>query len=121
MNGQIEITLNGEIKLLKFGNYALHKYTEITGSDIGQIKEITEDYSQLEMTADIIYCGLFGYSKSKGEALQVSRDEVKLWVDDINYIDQLNAIKEFTNSVLKMTNDMLAAFKAMGGDSEKKK
>jgi hypothetical protein len=116
----IEVVLNGEVKLLKFGNYALEKYTEITGAGIGEIKEVSDDYSQLEMTADIIYCGLFGYARSKGEAMEITREQVKEWIDDVSYISQLEVIREFTNSVLKMTNDMLAAFKAMG-EGEKKK
>ena len=60
MNGILELTLNGEVKQLKFSNYALETYTKISGSDIGNIKEIGEDYSQLQMVADLIYSGLTG-------------------------------------------------------------
>ena len=56
MTGIVEITINGEVKQLKYANFALEAYTKLTGADIGTFKEVSEDYSQLDMTSDIIYC-----------------------------------------------------------------
>jgi len=122
MNGFIEIQLGGEVKGLKFANYALEQYTKLTGVDIGTIKEVGDDYSQLEMTADIIFCGLVGNARSKGEVLTITKEDVLRMMDDVSYTDQLRVIKEFMNSVVSLTNEMLNALKAISGeDTEKKK
>lgn len=121
MNGYIEIKLGNEVRGLKFANYALEYYTKLTGVDIGTIKEVGEDYSQLEMTADIILCGLVGNARSKGVTLDLSKEDVLRLMDDVSYTDQLLVIKEFMNSVVNLTNEMLKALKAMGGESEEKK
>ncbi len=97
--------------------------TKITGTDIGSIKQVDEDYSQLEMTADIILCGLVGWCKSNGKVLDLTKDDIIKLMDDVSYTDQLIVIKEFMNSVVNLTNEMLKALKAMSseGEEEKKK
>ncbi len=121
MNGYIEIKLGNEKRGLKFANYALEYYTNLTGVNIGELKEVGEDYSQLEMTADIILSGLVGTARSKGEVLELTREDVLRMMDDVSYTDQLLVIKEFMNSVVNLTNEMLKALKAMKGEDEKKK
>jgi len=122
MTGIIEVTLNGEVKQLKFGNYALEQYTKLTGVDIGSIKQLSDDYTQLDMTADIIYCGLFGAYRSNKKVVDFTVQDVQSWVDSMGYGDQLIVIKEFMSCVVLMTEQMVNAFKAMSeGDNEKKK
>jgi len=121
MNGILEVTLNGEVKQLKFSNYSLETYTRISGSDIGNIKEIGENYSQLQMVADLIYSGLTGYYRSKSLIIDFSYEDVVEWVDDLNYETQLQVIKTFTESCLKITQEMIKAFKAMSDDNKEKK
>ena len=121
MNGILEVTLNGEVKQLKFSNYSLETYTRISGSDIGNIKEIGENYSQLQMVADLIYSGLTGYYRSKSLIIDFSYEDVVEWVDDLNYETQLQVIKCFTESCLKITQEMIKAFKAMSDDNKEKK
>lgn len=122
MTGIIEVTLNGEVKQLKFGNYALEQYTKLTGVDIGSIKQLGDNYSQLDMTADIIYCGLFGAYRSNKKVVDFSIEDVQSWVDSMAYGDQLIIIKEFMSCVVLITEQMLTAFKAMSdGTPEKKK
>lgn len=121
MNGLIEVTLNGEVKQLKFSNYSLETYTRISGSDIGNIKEIGENYSQLQMVADLIYSGLTGYYRSKSLIIDFSYEDVVEWVDDLNYETQLQVTKCFTESCLKITQEMIKAFKAMSDDKQEKK
>lgn len=123
MAGIIEIKLGNEVRQLKFANYALEHYTKITGTDIGSIKQVDENYSQLEMTADIILCGLVGWCKSNGKVLDLTKDDIIMLMDDVSYTDQLQVIKEFMNSVVNLTNEMLKALKAMSseGEEEKKK
>ena len=121
MTGIIEITLNGEVKQLKFGNYALEKYTKLTGVDIGNLKQLDDNYSQLDMTADIIYCGLFGAYRSNKKVVDFTLEDIQSWVDSMGYADQLTVIKEFMSCVVLMTEQMLNAFKAMSeGEAEKK-
>lgn len=117
----VEITINGEVKQLKFANYALEKYTTITGVGIGEVKEPNDTYSQLDMVRDLIFCGLYGYYRSNGLVFDVKIEDVEKWMDEISQADQLQVVKGFTNAVLKLTNDMLASFKAMAGSDEKKK
>jgi hypothetical protein len=121
MTGIIEVTLNGEVKQLKFGNYALEKYTKLTGVDIGNIKQLDDNYTQLDMTADIIYCGLFGAYRANKKVVDFTIDDVQSWVDSMGYADQLVVIKEFMSCVVLMTEEMLNAFKAMGEGSETEK
>ena len=121
MNGILEVTLNGEVKQLKFSNYSLETYTRISGSDIGNIKEIGENYSQLQMVADLIYSGLTGYYRSKSLIIDFSYEDVVEWVDDLNYETQLQVTKCFTESCLKITQEMIKAFKAMSDDKQEKK
>ena len=116
MTGILEITLNGEVKQLKFGNYSLEKYTQITGADIGSIKEIGEDYTQLDMVVDIIFCGLVGSYRSNKKVVDFTIDDVQIWVDNITYVDQLNVIKEFMACVVVITQQMVDAMKSMSGE-----
>lgn len=123
MTGIIEITLNGEVKQLKFGNYSLEQYTKITGADIGTVKEITEDYTQLDMIADIVFCGLFGAYRANRKVIDFNIQDVQSWVDSLSYVDQLKVIKEFMQCVVIMTEQMVDAMKAMtadGANDEKK-
>jgi len=121
MIGIVEVTLNGSVKQLVFANYALEAYTKLTGANIGEVKEISDEYSQLDMVADLCYCGLIGFYRRNGKVVDFTHDEVKMWVDELSLADQLKVIKEFTASVLEMTNQMLTAFKAMATDSEGQK
>lgn len=121
MTGIAEVTLNNEIKQLIFANYALEAYTKLTGANIGEVKEISDEYSQLDMVADLCYCGLIGFYRRNGKVVDFTHDEVKMWVDELSLADQLKVIKEFTASVLEMTNQMLTAFKAMATDLEGEK
>ena len=126
MTGVIEVTLNGEVKELRFGNYAFEKYNKITGTSAGFIKEINEDYLQLDMVADIIYCGLFGQYRVNKKVIDFTIDDIRNSMDSISYIDQLKVIKEFMACVVTLTEQMNAALKAMNygqekSDDEKKK
>jgi len=120
MTGITEIKINGTIKSLKFGNYALYEYTKLTGADIGNIKEIGENYTQLDLATDVIFCGLIGACRVNKEVVDFTREDVSVWIDDVSQLDQLNAIKEFYASVVSHTHDMLEALKAMASDGEKK-
>ena len=124
MTGIIEVTLNGEVKQLKFGNYSLEQYTKVTGADIGTIKEITDNYTQLDMIADIVYCGLFGACRANKKVVDFTIEDVQSWADSINYVDQLKVIREFMACVVVMTEQMVDAMKAMSAEDsngEKKK
>lgn len=117
MTNIIEVTLNGEVKQLKFGNYALEKYTQLTGADIGTIKQLSDDYMQLDLVADIVYAGLFGYYRSTKKIVDFDIDQIKDWIDVMSYPDQLIVIKQFMTSVVIMTEQMADAMKAINAES----
>lgn len=116
-----QITINGNLVQLKFGNYALKKYTELTGMDIGAIKELTDDYTDLDLACDVIFSGLFGNAKYKGEVLAMSYEDLKKEMDEVTILDRMKALKAFTESLIVSSNQMLEALKALQGNGEKKK
>jgi hypothetical protein len=117
----IEVKLNGELKQLKFGNYALEAYTKLTGADIGSIKEIGDGYSELDMIVDVTYSGLVGYVRSKGLILDFTINDVRLWVDELDVKSQAEIIASFYQSILAKTEGLLKQLEAMrGAEAEKK-
>lgn len=118
MNGICEIELGGQMRSLKFGNYALEKYIALTGSKIGEMKEVSEDYTELDMYADVIYAGLYGWARSKQETFIVKHEEVVAWMDDLSFISKMEAVKAIHEGWIKVTNDMLEAFKQLSQQSE---
>ena len=95
MTGITEIKINGTIKSLKFGQYAVHEYINLTGVEIGSIKEVGEDYTQLDLATDVIFCGLVGACRVNKQVVDFTREDVAVWIDDVTILDQLKAIKEF--------------------------
>ena len=47
MNGLIEITMGGEVRTLKFGNYALMSYNVLTATNAGETKQLDIDYQMI--------------------------------------------------------------------------
>lgn len=121
MTGIIEITLNNKTEQLNFGNYALEKYVKVTGVDIGNVKAVSEDYSQTDMVADIVFSGLFGNARVNGVKFEFTIEEVRKWCNDLSMVDQLQVIREFYGCVVKLTNQMQEAFKALASEAEDEK
>lgn len=121
MTGIIEITLNNKTEQLNFGNYALEKYVKVTGVDIGNVKSVSEDYSQTDMVADIVFSGLFGNARVNGVKFEFTIEEVRKWCNDLSMVDQLQVIREFYGCVVKLTNQMQEAFKALASEAEDEK
>ena len=48
MNGLIEITMGGEVRTLKFGNYALMSYNVLTATEAGESKKLDIDYQMID-------------------------------------------------------------------------
>ena len=121
MTGIIEITLNNKTEQLNFGNYALEKYVKVTGVDIGNVKAVSDDYSQTDMVADIVFAGLYGNARVNGAVFEYSIEEVRKWANDLSMVDQLQVIREFYSCVVKLTNQMQEAFKALSAEAEEEK
>lgn len=116
----LEVKLGGEVKQLKFGNYALEVYTKLTGSDIGTIKEVGENYSELDCTTDVAYAGLVGNYRVKGKVVDFTIDDVREWIDDVDFQTQAQILTAFYNSILAKSENLLKQLEAMKGEAEKK-
>lgn len=116
----IEVTLGNKLRQLKFGNYALEAYTKQTGVDIGTVKEIGENYTELDCVADVTYSGLVGFCRFKGEAVDFTITDVRGWIDDIDFKTQAEILTAFYQSIIAKTENLLKQLEAMKGEVEKK-
>jgi hypothetical protein len=122
MNGLIEITMGGEVRTLKFGNYALMSYNVLTATDAGETKQLDIDYQMIDFVRDVTYCGLKNYYKISKRTFDVSLDDVTNWIDDMDLSNIQIVIDAWTQS-LQSSQYIQNGFKAMssGEEGSKKK
>jgi hypothetical protein len=122
MNGLIEITMGGEVRTLKFGNYALMSYNVLTATDAGEAKKLDLDYQMIDFVRDVTYCGLKNYYKISKRTFDVSLDDVTNWIDDMDLSNIQIVIDAWTKS-LESSQYIQNGFKAMssGEEGSKKK
>lgn len=87
MTGLIEITLGGEVRTLKFGNFALLTYNQLTSTNAGEVKQMSDEYSYMDFIRDITYCGLKNWYKIQNKTFDVTLEDITLWIDDANLND----------------------------------
>ena len=112
MNGLIEITMGGEVRTLKFGNYALMSYNVLTATDAGETKQLDIDYQMIDFVRDVTYCGLKNYYKISKRTFDVSLDDVTNWIDDMDLSNIQIVIDAWTKS-LESSQYIQNGFKAM--------
>ena len=112
MNGLIEITMGGEVRTLKFGNYALMSYNVLTATDAGETKKLDIDYQMIDFVRDITYCGLKNYYKISKRTFDVTLDDVTNWIDDMDLSNIQIVIDAWTSS-LQSSEYIQNGFKAM--------
>ena len=112
MNGLIEITMGGEVRTLKFGNYALMSYNVLTATDAGETKQLDIDYQMIDFVRDVTYCGLKNYYKISKRTFDVSLDDVTNWIDDMDLSNIQIVIDAWTSS-LQSSEYIQNGFKAM--------
>ena len=117
MNGLIEITMGGEVRTLKFGNYALMSYNVLTATDAGEAKKLDLDYQMIDFVRDITYCGLKNYYKISKRTFDVSLDDVTNWIDDMDLSNIQTIIDAWTKS-LESSQYIQNGFKAMASKEE---
>ena len=117
MNGLIEITMGGEVRTLKFGNYALMSYNVLTATDAGEAKKLDLDYQMIDFVRDITYCGLKNYYKISKRTFDVSLDDVTNWIDDMDLSNIQTIIDAWTHS-LQSSEYIQNGFKAMSSGEE---
>jgi hypothetical protein len=117
MNGLIEITMGGEVRTLKFGNYALMSYNVLTATDAGEAKKLDIDYQMIDFVRDITYCGLKNYYKISKRTFDVSLDDVTNWIDDMDLSNIQIVIDAWTKS-LESSQYIQNGFKAMSSGEE---
>ena len=122
MNGLIEITMGGEVRTLKFGNYALMSYNVLTATDAGEAKKLDIDYQMIDFVRDVTYCGLKNYYKISKRTFDVTLDDVTNWIDDMDLSNIQIVIDAWTKS-LESSQYIQNGFKAMssGEEGSKKK
>ena len=99
MNGLIEITMGGEVRTLKFGNYALMSYNVLTATDAGETKQLDIDYQMIDFVRDVTYCGLKNYYKISKRTFDVTLDDVTNWIDDMDLSNIQIVIDAWTKSL----------------------
>jgi hypothetical protein len=117
MNGLIEITMGGEVRTLKFGNYALMSYNVLTATDAGETKQLDIDYQMIDFVRDVTYCGLKNYYKISKRTFDVSLDDVTNWIDDMDLSNIQIVIDAWTQS-LQSSQYIQNGFKAMSNGEE---
>lgn len=117
MNGLIEITMGGEVRTLKFGNYALMSYNVLTATDAGETKKLDIDYQMIDFVRDVTYCGLKNYYKISKRTFDVSLDDVTNWIDDMDLSNIQTIIDAWTQS-LQSSEYIQNGFKAMSNGEE---
>ena len=117
MNGLIEITMGGEVRTLKFGNYALMSYNVLTATDAGETKQLDIDYQMIDFVRDVTYCGLKNYYKISKRTFDVSLDDVTNWIDDMDLSNIQIVIDAWTES-LESSQYIQNGFKAMASNEE---
>jgi hypothetical protein len=117
MNGLIEITMGGEVRTLKFGNYALMSYNVLTATNAGETKQLDIDYQMIDFVRDITYCGLKNYYKISKRTFDVSLDDVTNWIDDMDLSNIQIVIDAWTKS-LESSQYIQNGFKAMASGEE---
>lgn len=117
MNGLIEITMGGEVRTLKFGNYALMSYNVLTATDAGESKKLDIDYQMIDFVRDVTYCGLKNYYKISKRTFDVTLDDVTNWIDDMDLSNIQIVIDAWTKS-LQSSEYIQNGFKAMSSGEE---
>jgi len=117
MNGLIEITMGGEVRTLKFGNYALMSYNVLTATDAGETKKLDIDYQMIDFVRDVTYCGLKNYYKISKRTFDVTLDDVTNWIDDMDLSNIQIVIDAWTKS-LESSQYIQNGFKAMSSGEE---
>ena len=112
MNGLIEITMGGEVRTLKFGNYALMSYNVLTATEAGETKQLDIDYQMIDFVRDVTYCGLKNYYKISKRTFDVTLDDVTNWIDDMDLSNIQIVIDAWTSS-LQSSEYIQNGFKAM--------
>lgn len=117
MNGLIEITMGGEVRTLKFGNYALMSYNVLTATEAGESKKLDIDYQMIDFVRDVTYCGLKNYYKISKRTFDVTLDDVTNWIDDMDLSNIQIVIDAWTSS-LQSSEYIQNGFKAMSSGEE---
>jgi hypothetical protein len=95
----LDVKLGDKVRTLRFGNYALLLYNNLTNTEAGTIKQIDEEYTNIDLVCDITFCSLQANYKVKREPFNITIQQVAEWLDeaDINTISEI--ITAFTKSI----------------------
>lgn len=106
MTGYIEIELGGEIRQVKFGNFALLTLEAMQQAEAAKNGGKTalegaaaeDPASVLSAFANMVYAGIINQDRIKARPDSVTLDQVREWVYDDFDITQIEAVMECFNS-----------------------
>lgn len=101
MNGRIEIMLGGQLRTLRFNNYAKEQLGKIFGSDpleavqtlLDKLKE-----SPVKAMVDLTYAGLIGAYEAREIPIDFVRADVAEWVGDADDTDMASVFNAWLDS-----------------------
>lgn len=97
MTGYIEIELGGEVRRLKFGNYAILKLPELGFTDVAKdLNEVdtANIVKMLPVIAILIYAGIICQDYIDGKPMSVTQEQVERWIADDFDFTQIESIMQ---------------------------
>ena len=114
---QIEVQLGGQVRTLRFGNYALMTYNKLTQTEAGTVKEFSDEYGNMDLVCDITFSGLKAFYKIKKQTFDITYEQVMEWVDEMQVSQIQEIINAFSESV--STSEIVQkAIDAMASESQ---
>jgi len=99
LRGEVEVSIGGKPRLLKFGTNQLAIFTQMHKVDLSEA-----DFGMHHLR-DLIYSALVAGAKKKKEAVEFDEWEVGEWIDDLPDEDLQKIVDSFTNSLPKGEGD----------------
>ncbi len=99
LRGEIEVSIGGKPRLVKFGTNQLAIFTQMHKVDLSEA-----DFGMHHLR-DLIYSALVAGAKKKKETVDFDEWEVGEWIDELPDEDLQKIIDSFTNSLPKGEGD----------------
>jgi len=99
LRGEVEVSIGGKPRLLKFGTNQLAIFTQMHKVDLSEA-----DFGMHHLR-DLIYSALVAGAKKNKEAIEFDEWEVGEWIDEMEEGNLEKIIEGFTNSMPKGEGD----------------
>lgn len=99
LRGEVEVSIGGKPRLLKFGTNQLAIFTQMHKVDLSEA-----DFGMHHLR-DLIYSALVAGAKKQKQDVDFDEWEVGEWIDDLPDEDLQKIVDSFTNSLPKGEGD----------------